>query len=147
MAIRKVLTDQDPVLRKTSKQVVNFDINLHTLLDDMKDTLHKQQGAGLAAVQVGVLKRAVIVEVNGLYLELINPTILEQSGSQCGDEGCLSIPGLWKKVTRPNYVKVQAYDRMGNRYAVEAEGYLARAICHECDHLDGILFIDRVDKK
>lgn len=144
MAIRKVLTDKDDTLRKISKPVTKFDESLHQLLDDMKDTLHKERGAGLSAVQVGVLKRAVIIEVNELYIELINPVILEQSGSQCGDEGCLSLPGLWKKVTRPNVVKVEGFDRYGNHYILQGEGYLARAICHECDHLDGILFIDRV---
>ncbi len=147
MAIRNILTEEDPVLRKVSKPVVKFDESLHQLLDDMHQTLTKAQGAGLAAVQVGVLKRAVLVEVNGLSLELINPVITEMSGSQCGDEGCLSIPRLWRKVTRPNHVRVEAFDRFGNPYVIEGNGYLARALCHECDHLEGILFVDKADKK
>ena len=147
MAIRNILTEEDPVLRKVSKPVVKFDESLHQLLDDMHQTLTKAQGAGLAAVQVGVLKRAVLVEVNGLSLELINPVITEMSGSQCGDEGCLSIPRLWRKVTRPTHVRVEAFDRFGNPYVIEGNGYLARALCHECDHLEGILFIDKADKK
>lgn len=146
MAIRKILTEKDETLRKISKPVVKFDEGLHILLDDMKETLHKAKGAGLSAVQVGVLKRVVIIEVNGLYLELINPQIIEQSGSQCGDEGCLSIPGIWKKVTRPDNVKVKAFDRFGNPFSIESVGYLSRAVCHECDHLEGVLFVDRVTK-
>ena len=145
MAIRKILTDTDPVLRKISKPVTKFDPSLHELLDDMHDTLNKAQGAGLAAVQVGVLKRVVLVEANGQSLELINPQVVEVSGSQCGDEGCLSIPGLWRKVTRPNRARVQAYDRFGNEFMVEGTGFLARALCHECDHLDGILFVDKAE--
>ncbi len=145
MAIRNILTDKDPVLRKKSKFVNTFDENLEVLLDDMRDTLFKANGAGLAAPQVGILKRVVLVYVNNMYVEMINPEIIESSGTQCGDEGCLSSPGIFKKVTRANKVTVRAYDRYGFEFTLTGEDLLARAIQHECDHLDGILFLDRVD--
>ena len=146
MAIRNILTDKDPVLRKKSKFVTTFDENLEVLLDDMKDTLLKANGAGLAAPQVGILKRVVLVYVNNMYVEMINPEIIESSGTQCGDEGCLSSPGIFKKVTRANKVTVRAYDRYGFEFTLTGEDLLARAIQHECDHLDGVLFLDRADK-
>lgn len=147
MAIRNILTDKDPVLRKKSKFVHTFDENLEVLLDDMRDTLFKANGAGLAAPQVGILKRVVLVYVNNMYVEMVNPEIIESSGSQCGDEGCLSSPGIFKKVTRANKVTVRAYDRYGFEFTLTGEDLLARAIQHECDHLDGILFLDRVDNQ
>ncbi len=147
MAIRNILTDKDPVLRKTSKLVTKFDENLDLLLDDMQQTLIKANGAGLAAPQVGILKRVAVVFVNNMYVEMVNPEIIKVEGSQCGDEGCLSSPGLFKKVTRPNIVTVKALDRYGYEFTLTGEGLLARAICHECDHLDGVLFMDKADKE
>lgn len=146
MAIRNIITDKDPVLRKVSKPVTKIDENLEVLLDDMKDTLIKANGAGLAAPQVGILKRVAIVMVNGMYFEMVNPVIVESEGSQCGDEGCLSSPGIFKKVTRANKVTVKAFDRYGFEFTLTGEDLLARAIQHECDHLDGILFMDKADK-
>ncbi len=145
MAIRNILTDKDPVLRKKSKPVTVFDEKLDELLDDMKDTLYKANGAGLAAPQVGILKRVVVVWVHNMYIEMINPEIIKTEGTQCGDEGCLSSPGIFKPVTRPNVVTVKALDRYGYEFTLTGEELLARAICHECDHLDGVLFLDRVD--
>lgn len=147
MAIRNIITDKDPVLRKVSKPVKSVDENLEVLLDDMKDTLIKANGAGLAAPQVGILKRVAIIMVNGMYFEMINPVIVEMEGSQCGDEGCLSSPGIFKKVTRANKVTVKAFDRYGFEFTLTGEDLLARAIQHECDHLDGILFLDKADKE
>lgn len=146
MAIRNILTDKDPVLRKVSKPVKNIDANLEELLDDMKETLIKANGVGLAAPQVGILKRAVIIMLNGMYFEMINPEIIDSEGTQCGDEGCLSSPGIFKKVTRANKVTVRAFDRYGFEFTLTGEDLLARAIQHECDHLDGILFLDKADK-
>jgi len=147
MAIRNILTDKDPVLRKVSKPVRNIDANLEELLDDMKETLIKANGVGLAAPQVGILKRAVIIMLNGMYFEMINPEIIDSEGTQCGDEGCLSSPGIFKKVTRANKVTVRAFDRYGFEFTLTGEDLLARAIQHECDHLDGILFLDKADKQ
>ena len=146
MAIRNILTDKDPALRKVSKPVTKFDESLDTLLDDMRETMTKARGVGLAAPQVGVLKRAVIIEVNNMFVELINPEIIDVKDSQTGDEGCLSSPGIFKKVTRPNVVTVKAQDRYGYDFTLTGEALLARAICHECDHLDGVLFLDKADK-
>lgn len=151
MAIRKVLLrdENEDFLRKVSKPVVEFDDNLVALINDMIDTLHKYDGLGLAAPQIGVLKRIAIVEVGDVYLELINPVITSKEGSIIRDEGCLSLPGLFKKVERPAKVSIRAFDRHGFEYEYTAEGLLARAICHEMDHLDGHLFVDFVvdDKK
>ncbi len=146
MAIRNILTDKDPVLRKVSKPVRNIDANLEELLDDMKETLIKANGVGLAAPQVGILKRVAIIMLNGMYFEMINPEIIDSEGTQCGDEGCLSSPGIFKKVTRANKVTVRAFDRYGFEFTLTGEDLLARAIQHECDHLDGILFMDKADK-
>lgn len=144
MAIRNIVTIEDPVLRKKSRPVVNFDEKLWTLLDDMKETLKKADGAGLAAVQVGILRRAVIVDVgDGKPLELINPEIVETSGEQEGQEGCLSLPGKWGVVRRPEFVKVRAQNRKGQWCMFKGEGLKARCFCHEIDHLDGIVFTDR----
>ena len=147
MAIRNIVTIEDPVLRKKSRPVVNFDEKLWTLLDDMKETLKKADGAGLAAVQVGILRRAVIVDVgDGKPLELINPEIVETSGEQDGQEGCLSLPGKWGVVHRPEFVKVRAQNRKGQWCMYKGEGLKARCFCHEIDHLDGIVFTDRAKR-
>lgn len=143
MAIRNIIQLGDPTLRKKSFEVVDFGEKTHQLLDDMRDTLIKANGAGLAAPQVGVLRRIFIVLVEGKYFECINPTIISQSGSQTGEEGCLSVRGKFGTVKRPNKVKVKAFDRYGKPFTVEAEGFLARAFCHENDHLDGVIYIDK----
>ena len=147
MAIRNIVTIDDPVLRKKSRPVVNFDEKLWTLLDDMKETLKKADGAGLAAVQVGIQRRAVIVDVgDGKPLELINPEIVETSGEQEGQEGCLSLPGEWGVVRRPEFVRVRAQNRKGQWCMYKGEGLKARCFCHEIDHLDGIVFTDRAKR-
>ncbi len=125
---------------------MKFDEKLHMVLDDMKDTMYKADGVGLAAPQVGLLRRFCIIDVGDGLIELINPVIIETSGSQVGNEGCLSLPGEYAEVERPMYVKVRAQDRFGNNIVVEGEELKARALCHEIDHLDGILYIDRVKK-
>ena len=140
MALRKILTDKDPALHKTCKEVVNFDAKLHTLLDDMRETLIESGGVGLAAPQVGILRRVVLVDTGEEILELINPTMVETSGEQEGPEGCLSVPGKYGLVKRPNYAKVRAQDRDGNWYEAEGEELIARCFCHALDHLDGIIY-------
>ncbi len=146
MAIREIRKKGDEILYKKCKEVKNFDNKLHILLDDMYDTMKKQEGAGLAAPQVGILKRAVVIDVGEGRIELMNPMITEESGEQTGSEGCLSVPGVWGEVTRPNKVTVKAQDRNGKWFKLTGEGLLARAICHETEHLDGKLFLDRVTK-
>ena len=147
MAIRNIVTIDDPVLRKKSRPVVNFDEKLWTLLDDMKETLKKADGAGLAAVQVGILRRAVIVDVgDGKPLELINPEIVETSGEQEGQEGCLSLPGEWGVVRRPEFVRVRAQNRKGQWCMYKGEGLKARCFCHEIDHLNGVCFVTRASR-
>ena len=145
MAIRNILKMGEPLLNKKSKQVVDFNDRLHTLLDDMADTMYKEDGVGLAAPQVGVLRRAVVVDIGEGLIELINPVIVETSGEQTDLEGCLSVVDYIGEVTRPNYVKVKAQDRFGKDIEGEGEGFLARAFCHEIDHLEGILFVERVE--
>ena len=142
MAIRKIVTIGDEVLRKTSRPVVKFDEKLWQLLDDMKDTMNKAEGVGLAAVQVGVLRRAIVIDVGEGLMELINPEIIEVSGEQKGQEGCLSVPGRWGIVKRPNYVKLRAQNRKGQWKLYEGTELKARAFCHEIDHLDGTLYVD-----
>ncbi len=144
MALRNIVKLGDPILRKTSRSVEKFDDRLFTLLDDMKDTLYKAEGVGLAAVQVGVLKRVVVVDCGDGYIELINPEITERSGVQNETEGCLSLPGESGVTTRPAVVKLKAQDRTGKWHVYKAEGLKARCFCHETDHLDGVLFIDRL---
>ena len=146
MAIRKVVTSADPILRKHSRKVEKFDERLWVLLDDMKDTMYKQEGVGLAAVQVGILKRVVVVDVGDGLLELINPEIIETSGEVCDVEGCLSVPGESGNVIRPEYVKIKAQNRDGVWRRYEGTGLKARCFCHEIDHLDGILYTDKVVK-
>ena len=143
MALRTILTDGDPALHKVCRPVTQFDEKLHDLLDDMKETLAKANGAGLAAPQVGILRRAVIVvDANDEMLELVNPEIIAREGEQEGFEGCLSVPGRWGVVKRPMKAKVRAQDRNGNFFEVEGEEIVARFFCHELDHLDGHLFTE-----
>ena len=144
MALRKIMTDQEPALHKKCRPVTEFNGRLHRLLDDMKETLEEAMGAGLAAPQVGVLRRVVVVDVGDEVLELVNPELLETSGEQEGPEGCLSVPGKWGLVERPNYAKVRAQDRNGNWFEAEGEEIVARCFCHELDHLDGHLYTEKV---
>ena len=140
MGLRKILTDKDPALHKVCKPVENFDWRLHKLLDDMAETLEEANGVGLAAPQVGILRRVVIVDTGDGILELVNPEIIETDGEQVGAEGCLSVPGKYGLVKRPYYAKVRAQDRDGNWYEAEGEELIGRCFCHELDHLDGILY-------
>ncbi|HJB81333.1 peptide deformylase [Flavonifractor plautii] len=143
MALRTILTDGDPALHKVCRPVTQFDEKLHDLLDDLKETLAQANGAGLAAPQVGILRRAVIVvDANDEMLELVNPEIISREGEQEGFEGCLSVPGRWGVVKRPMKAKVRAQDRNGNFFEVEGEEIVARCFCHEIDHLDGHLFTE-----
>ncbi|WP_024834567.1 peptide deformylase [Ruminiclostridium josui] len=146
MAYRQIREDGDEVLRKISRPVETIDKKILSLLEDMADTMYRADGVGLAAPQVGVLKRIVVIDVgDGLY-EMINPVILEQSGEQDGIEGCLSIPGLSGKVKRPMNVTLRYTDRNGESITIKANEFFARAICHELDHLDGILYKDKAYK-
>lgn len=143
MAKRNILSDDDGTLRKKSRAVTVFDKRLHQLLDDMAETLHDANGVGLAAVQVGVLRRAFITDVGEGVVEFINPKIVEKSKETLlENEGCLSFPGQWGLVERPQSVTIEAQDRNGDLFKLSGEGLLARALCHETDHLDGILFQD-----
>lgn len=142
MAIRNILNEREETLRKTSRPVTEFDKRLAQLLDDMAETMHSANGVGLAAPQVGVLRRAVTIDVGDGVIELINPEILETDGEDEGPEGCLSSPGEYGLVKRPYYVKVRAQTRKGKWKEWEGEGLLARAFCHEIDHLNGRLFKD-----
>lgn len=144
MALRKIVTEEDPILRKTSRQVERFNDKLFQLLDDMKDTMYHSGGVGLAAVQVGFLRRLVVLDVGDEFIELINPEIIEFSGENTDEEGCLSLPGKSAKITRPDYVKVKAQNREGKWRTYEGTGLKARCFCHEIDHLDGILYPDRM---
>ena len=153
MALRNILTKEEPLLYKTCRPVTVFNERLHQLLDDMADTLRQANGVGLAAPQVGVLRRVVLViETNvpedkeEYIIELINPEIIESSGIQNGAEGCLSVPGEYGLVERPMYVKVRAQDRNGEWFEVEGTGLTARCFCHELDHLDGIVFTSRCER-
>lgn len=146
MAIRNIVVYGDDILRKKSRAVENFDDRLHQLLDDMAETMHKSDGVGLAAVQIGILKRVVTIDVGKGVIELINPEIVEMSGVQNGSEGCLSVPGRFEDIKRPYKVKVRAFDRNGKEFTMVGTELLARAFCHEIDHLDGKLFIDFMGK-
>ena len=146
MALREVRKKGDEVLNKKCKEVKVFDERLSILLDDMYDTMKESDGVGLAAPQVGILKRACVIDVGDGKIELINPEIISSSGSQTDQEGCLSVPGVFGEVERPMNVTVKAYDRFGKEFTVDGEGLLARAFCHEIEHLDGKLFLDRVIK-
>ena len=146
MAIRRILTDAEPALHKTCKTVENFDGRLHALLRDMQDTLIDSGGVGLAAPQVGILRRVVLVDTGEEILELINPTLLETDGEQVGAEGCLSVPGKYGLVKRPYYAKVRAQDRNGQWCEYEGEELTARCFCHELDHLDGIIYTEVMER-
>ena len=146
MGLRKILTDKDPALHKVCKPVISFDKKLHKLLDDMQETLLEANGVGLAAPQVGILRRVVIVDTGEEILELVNPEMLETSGEQEGAEGCLSVPGKYGIVKRPYIAKVRAQDRYGDWYEVEGEELIARCFCHELDHLDGIVYTEVMDR-
>ena len=148
MALRKILTDEDPALHKKCRPVTNFDDHLGELLDDLKETLAHAHGAGLAAPQVGILRRCVIVvDANDQMLELVNPEIIWRSEeTQDGLEGCLSVPGRWGEVERPARVRVRAQDRTGETFEVEGEEIVARCFCHELDHLDGHLYTELTDR-
>ena len=148
MALRKIIEVGDPCLAKVCRPVTAFNSRLHALLDDMTETLAEVGGAGLAAPQVGILRRAVIVldEASEEYLELVNPEIVKVSDEQqTGLEGCLSVPGKWGIVTRPAVVRVRAQDRYGDWFEAEAEGMTARCFCHELEHLDGHLYTEHID--
>ena len=146
MGLRRILTDKEPALHKTCKEVVNFDAKLHKLLDDMHETLEDSGGVGLAAPQVGILRRVVLVDNGEEVLELVNPTLVETDGEQVGPEGCLSVPGKYGLVKRPYYAKVRAQDRFGNWYEAEGEELTARCFCHELDHLDDIIYTEVMDR-
>ena len=143
MAIRNILKQDEPLLRKKSREVTEIDDKIITLLDDMKETLATANGVGLAAPQVGILRRVIIVDTGDEILELINPVIVKQSGHQDSLEGCLSVPGVRGHVDRPKKVTVQGYDRDGNLMEYKAQDFVATIFCHETDHLDGTLFIDK----
>ncbi len=143
MAIRNILKDNEPLLRKKCREVENIDERIITLLDDMKETLAVSNGVGLAAPQVGILRRVIIVDTGDEILELINPVIVKQSGHQDSLEGCLSVPGIRGHVDRPKKVTVQGFDRDGNLMEYKAQDFVATIFCHETDHLDGILFTDK----
>ncbi|MDO5400656.1 MAG: peptide deformylase [Eubacteriales bacterium] len=146
MGLRKILTDKDPALHKVCRPVVNFDGRLHRLLDDMRETLVEANGVGLAAPQVGILRRVVIVDLGDEILELVNPQLLETDGEQEGAEGCLSVPGKYGLVKRPNFARVRAQDRDGQWYEAEGEELIARCFCHELDHLDGIMYTEVMER-
>lgn len=146
MALRNIVTQGDSVLSKVCRPVTKFDGRLHTLLDDMAETLLNANGVGLAAPQVGVLRRVVIVDTGDEILELINPQIIKEEGEQTGLEGCLSVPGKYGIVTRPNVVAVRAQDRYGEWYEVEGEELIARCFCHELAHLDGQLYVEVAER-
>jgi len=146
MGLRKILTDAEPALHKVCKPVVNFDARLHKLLEDMRQTLIESNGVGLAAPQVGILRRVVLVDTGDEILELVNPSLVETSGEQVGAEGCLSVPGKYGLVKRPNFAKVRAQDRNGNWFEAEGEELIARCFCHELDHLDGILYTQVMER-
>lgn len=146
MAKRTIRVNPDEVLRKICKPVKEISPKIITLLDDMAETMYASNGVGLAAPQIGVLKRIVVIDVGDGLVELINPVITEVNGSQIGEEGCLSIPGASAEVERPTYVKAEALNRNGEKIIVEGTGLMAVALCHETDHLDGVLYIDKAIK-
>ena len=145
MAIRNLRYEGDAILRKTSREVKEVTPKVRQLIDDMLETMYEANGVGLAAPQVGILKRIVTIDIGEGPLVMINPQIVKTAGTQTGDEGCLSVPGKAGTVTRPNEVTVRFMDEDGEYYELEAEELLARAICHECDHLDGKLYVDFVE--
>ncbi|AZV56251.1 peptide deformylase [Clostridium sp. AWRP] len=147
MALRNVRKYGDSILRKKSRKVEEINERIHVLLDDMEETLYEEDGVGLAAPQVGVLKRVIVIDVGEGILKLVNPEIIYSEGKAVDIEGCLSIPGSEGEVERPEKVKVKALNEKGEEIVIEGEDLLARALCHEIDHLNGILFIDKIIKK
>ena len=145
MALRTIRLQGDPVLEKKCKEVTEITPKIEELIDDMLETMYEANGVGLAAPQVGVLKRLVVIDIGEGPVIMINPEILETSGEQTGDEGCLSLPGKAGCVTRPNYVKARAFDENMEEYIIEGEELMARAICHELDHLDGHMYTEKVE--
>ncbi len=144
MALRNVVTEGDEILRKHCREVTEINDRIRMTLDDMLETMRAELGVGIAAPQVGIMRRMFVAEPEpGRVYYMINPVILEQSGSQIGDEGCLSVPGLIGKVDRPDYIKIEALDLEGNKQVYEFTEFDARVMCHEYDHLDGILYIDK----
>ena len=146
MGLRKILTTDEPSLHKVCRPVEKFDWRLHKLLDDMHETLAEANGVGLAAPQVGILRRVVIVDTGEEILELVNPTLVETGGEQVGAEGCLSVPGKYGLVKRPNYAKVRAQNRDGEWFEAEGQELIARCFCHELDHLDGIVYTEVMER-
>ena len=146
MGIRKIMTVEEPCLHKVCRPVEKFDGKLHKLLDDMKETLLDANGVGLAAPQVGILRRVVVIDLGDEMLEMVNPELLETSGEQEGAEGCLSVPGKYGLVKRPNFAKVRAQDRNGEWFEAEGEELIARCFCHELDHLDGIVYTEVMER-
>ena len=145
MAIRNIREIGDSILTKTCRPVENMTPRIQQLIQDMLDTMYENYGVGLAASQVGVLKRIVVIDIGEGPVVMVNPQIVETSGEQTGDEGCLSVPGKTGTVTRPMYAKVKAFDENMKPVEIEGEGLMARAICHECDHLDGVLYVERIE--
>ncbi len=143
MALRNVVYSDEPLIRKKSRPVLDFDEDLEELLQDMYETMKKEDGVGIAAPQVGVLRQIAVIETNGMKLELINPKILESSGSQESFEGCLSVKEYNGLVIRPYKVKIEAQDRYGTKFQMQVEGFMATVFCHEIDHLNGVLFTDK----
>ena len=147
MATRNITKyGKDPILKKVCRSQLTFDDRLSMILDDMAETMYAAEGVGLAAPQIGILRRYCVIDIGEGIVELINPVIVEKDGEQTGQEGCLSVPGVYKDVTRPMRVKVRAQNRKGDNIVVEGEGLMARALCHEIDHLDGVVFLDRAEK-
>ncbi len=150
MSLRKIRIIGDELLRKKSRPVEEFGDKLHTLLDDMAETMYESCGVGLAAPQIGILRRVVVIDVGEElgdgYIEMINPEIIASSGTQTDAEGCLSVPEYIGTVTRPDTLTVRAFDRYGSPFEKTVSGFFARAVCHELDHLDGVLFVDRADE-
>lgn len=146
MALRNIVKDGDPILTKVCRPVEKFDHKLEVLLDDMYETMQDADGVGIAGPQVGMMRRLCVIDVGEGRLDLVNPEIIETSGTQDGVEGCLSFPGEYGMVERPNHVKVRAQNKNGEWYEVEGEELLARALCHEIDHLDGICFVKRASR-
>lgn len=145
MAIRNVRLEGDPILRKKSKEVQEITPKIRVLIDDMLETMYEKDGVGLAAPQVGILKQIVVIDVGDGPIVMVNPRIVREEGTQTGDEGCISVPGKAGQVTRPNEVTVRFMDENGEHYELDGTELLARAICHECDHLEGKLYVDLVE--
>ncbi len=144
MALRNIRVDEDVILRKRSREVEKITSNILTLVDDMIETMHEADGVGLAAPQVGILKRIIVVDIGEGPIALINPEIIKKNGEQIGSEGCLSVPGTYGEVKRPQTIIVEGLNLQGEKIQIKAEDFLARAFCHEIDHLNGILFTDKV---